>query len=1098
MYGHGWKPTLTTHDGSRDFQRRDRDGWLWAECKAYSERLSVYAISPTLIMALIEDPHTVIVVSRSHLNNNAARHLSAYQSISTKRIIALDGLVLDNAILGTGLHKKYFSFSTLPAIPQTRLQINTSVSPDALSDPAERDLVPYANLARAKRPIFSVRGGFVRIDFCIKNLSHVDGSKLKLSVNANSLSRSLRLVSFGGRKGASFTVLKIPPAGIVQTSLIVQPREASHSLALPTIKATGEGVPDQEIETGTLAVSHLYQIDIAGRKHRKILREASSFLRGRRRTVTVVLEGASGTGKSRLALEIAKAGVEEGQRCHIYDPEFEDAKAADHVVRDLIADLSELPRLPDIGKEKADNGTASSLFASVLARALYDQTFDIWKHVNEVVCGIMSLPQNTPTLLVVDNIQFTDDRFIDFIEGLILQLKHTHSKRFIIVLAVNTDFVAPESQMAELLRKLRSWSADPNAANAVYHSVLPEFDIDDVAEFIQAALSGTKSSPHAIRFYEKTLKLIIDRVQPRPLNLWQTLMYLVDEGLLTYEEDRLELKGDHTLLSRLSDIPAKLHDLLALRWHRIRQNCTREGIRPSELDATAQAAYLLGSDTQGQLLSAGATERAVGSLLKAGILVSNRAGRIQFFHAQVFNFFRDRFRTLDGETAKQLKQNFETNKIARAKFQQYFLLCHFAKAVTGAVLIATVRELDRNGLTVDYWRQYCDALLSYLIEPSRSLGKTSIQGVTLVGQWQQRFESLKVGATTLRSFLTGRILRSSRKSLPGDVLFAFYTTAINAFLAIYEDEEALELITVALRDLEQCRFLAPNRRDAALGTILNRQAATLKNFGYVEEALAAGRDALARFERIKDYSMVVETHFDIASILLGTRERGSEARQLLEDGCKIFRLHQTTMREPTPCRYFYIRAEMAIQDHDFLKAYEFCTAGTHHAERVGNHFWGIRLILLDVTARLLKGGRSRKNLDQVRRLLLNARDWSNVSHAERSRWAISYLEGKYWTLAREPTLAGKAFCDAMVSLGKRLRTPEQVAWRRHVLKDIAVTCRREGIDLDESTMSLLVNQGVRAELSEIVSMSDRDFKTFQQSRVREAAFSRGTQTIEST
>lgn len=108
LYGRGWRATQETRDGSRDFEKRDQHGWLWAECKAYKERLSVYVISPTLVMALIEEPHTVIVVSRSQLNDNAVRHLAAFQRASGKRIVALDGTVLDSAVLGTGLFGSFF------------------------------------------------------------------------------------------------------------------------------------------------------------------------------------------------------------------------------------------------------------------------------------------------------------------------------------------------------------------------------------------------------------------------------------------------------------------------------------------------------------------------------------------------------------------------------------------------------------------------------------------------------------------------------------------------------------------------------------------------------------------------------------------------------------------------------------------------------------------------------------------------------------------------------------------------------------------------------------------------------------------------------
>src|SRR6202040_4162464 len=94
------------------------------------------------------------------------------------------------------------------------------------------------------------------------------------------------------------------------------------------------------------------------------------------------------------------------------------------------------------------------------------------------------------------------------------------------------------------------------------------------------------SSPKATRLYERTLSLIIRRVQPRPLNLWQSLMYLADEGVLSLEDDRLKLTGGEQLLSRLDNIPTRLHDLLQLRWVRIRKSSKMRGIAEPELDRT--------------------------------------------------------------------------------------------------------------------------------------------------------------------------------------------------------------------------------------------------------------------------------------------------------------------------------------------------------------------------------------------------------------------------------------------------------------------------------------------------------------------------------
>lgn len=1082
LYGEGWRSTAVTRDGSRDYEKRDQDKWLWAECKAYSDRLSIYVISPTLVMAVIERPDAVIVISRSHLNANAVRHLAAFESAAGKKIVALDGSVLDDAILGTGLSDRYFPELNKQVRALSGVLIQQSITPDAFRDPAQMHMVAGSRIAR--QPVAVVRYGLIRIDLILRNLSALQARMLRLEIVRTTLDPSLRLVSFGQAKTDHEISISIPPAGIVRKSLIVEARTARELLELPTILAKVKGAPDRYIKTGSAQVSHLYQIELVGKDHRRILKLCRSFLRGRRQPVVICTEGTSGSGKTRLLSEIAKHGLSEGFRCHFYNPEFEDVKAAENVLRDLIADLNELPRL--VNEESDAEIPSQESENSSLIRALYDPTFALWDNLADVVAGVVSLLIRKPTLLVIDNLQFTDNRFIDFINALIVQLRHAGNRKIALVLSINTDFVPPGSRVSELLMRLRAESKDYERGRTICHTQLKDFGLDDVAEFISKALSGPRSSATAALLYEKTLQLLVRNVEPKPLNLWQSLMYLADEGVLSVEDDRFTVSGKQLLGSHVENIPVGLDDLLELRWRRIRENESRHGLSANEMERTVRALYFLGSDTSEHLLAFGATRKAIDRLVRLGILLNQSGGLIQFFHGQVFAFFRRRFLTLRKGIAKGLTSRFRSLELSNAKFQQYFIVSHFAGEVSPASLKNTVQKLKQTGLTRDYWRQYARLLFLYLNEPQRKLSATSLTGVTLLGIWQQRLESLQSGQTLLIDFLIQRVLPVSRKSTPGPALFDFYTATINACLAVYEDERAVEVITVALNDLRLSRFPDRKSRNASLASVLNRKAATLKNFGRIEEALEAGFEALRRFEAIRDYSMVVETLFDLGSVSVGLPEPNN-ANELFERGCELFKAHQAEMREPAGCRHFYVSARLAIKRHDFDTAHEHCSRGARHAERLGISFWGIRLVLLEAIARLLTA-HSRRDFKIVNELMIKARDWANISHAERSRVALSYIDGKLFVKLGEPRRAADAFAEAVVNLALRLRTPEQLAWKSPLLVDIVATCRRYNLKLDPEVLALLNSSALRAELDEIRNMSEQLFKAFERRRATGATF----------
>ena len=151
--------------------------------------------------------------------------------------------------------------------------------------------------------------------------------------------------------------------------------------------------------------------------------------------------------------------------------------------------------------------------------------------------------------------------------------------------------------------------------------------------------------------------------------------------------------------------------------------------------------------------------------------------------------------------------------------------------------------------------------------------------------------------------------------------------------------------------------------------------------------------------------------------------------------------------------------------------------------------------MLEAIARLLAGAK-KGDLKVVNELLIKARDWANVSHAERSRTALSYLDGKLLVGMKEYGRATDAFSEAVRTLALRLTTPEQIACRADLLIDIASTCRRYHLDLDPNAISLLKNSGVRSQILEIQSMSNELFDTFEQKRIKRAEFSNRGQIIE--
>lgn len=96
-----WYRTRTSYDGKRDFAYPDdpeTPDLKWAECKNYTDNLSINIISPTLVMGAIDKIKSIIFFSYSELNENAVEGLLRYTQTTGTEIKIFDGLILESLI----------------------------------------------------------------------------------------------------------------------------------------------------------------------------------------------------------------------------------------------------------------------------------------------------------------------------------------------------------------------------------------------------------------------------------------------------------------------------------------------------------------------------------------------------------------------------------------------------------------------------------------------------------------------------------------------------------------------------------------------------------------------------------------------------------------------------------------------------------------------------------------------------------------------------------------------------------------------------------------------------------------------------------------
>lgn len=97
-----WHRTQETNDGKKDFFRYINGNFNeqeWAECKNYANNLSINILSPTMVMAALENIKTVYFFSRSPLNYNAVESVVRYSQTTGKKVYIIDGKLLEAYIV---------------------------------------------------------------------------------------------------------------------------------------------------------------------------------------------------------------------------------------------------------------------------------------------------------------------------------------------------------------------------------------------------------------------------------------------------------------------------------------------------------------------------------------------------------------------------------------------------------------------------------------------------------------------------------------------------------------------------------------------------------------------------------------------------------------------------------------------------------------------------------------------------------------------------------------------------------------------------------------------------------------------------------------
>ena len=1067
-----WARTLESHDKGRDYEVVIGGNKYWAECKAHEKNLSYHILSPHLIMARIHKVNVFLIFSLSPLNKNAVPIIANFQRSSKEKILCYDGDSLDQLILSN--KKLFYSIfgkqTNVPISLSSYFDVYTSYSTDAWIQPRDDDFSLLAPTSEEKH-IELKNHSIIRLDLAFK---HTGEQQEMLEISASSETKNAYQISFitddSDDKHSASEVASNPihsnslSVELVQNGLthciaMFKPTYTSQTHPLPQLEIRSRAT-DQDVKKtvkGTVTISNLYQINIIGVKSNNIIRAVKSDIMTARAPKFHLIHGASGVGKSRILEEIATQAVSSNYKIRIFDLEYSNADKSWTTIRNVLDTFFDLPGLHDINNMPDEDHWDDSLKPYWRHIKENAGTKLKWKNIENLVDAALKAAQDCRILLIIDNLQYANNGLVEFLQGVWDKIEHATTYRIQVVASYNTDMSVSNTAPSEMFEWLKLKAGNQSMSQTVTVSELPQFTSAEVEDFVSTCITGKSQSEQSQGIHKRIIDIIKQKVEPKPLNLWQSMFYLIDGEVLVWNGENLSLQDleQRSLLSHLNDLPETLVGLLKVRWNtniKLAEKVFGSSAK-DKLRTAVAVGFTLNQSQQQEWHRFGVNKEEINFLTSAGFLTRDSGAIIKFFHQQLFHFFASEVLKYPRKILSAVRRNLNIETTDRHRYQQYFLISRALDDVSEVTLHTIVDRAEMDGITEEYGKAFSKELSEAVIA-AKGVGQYTLKGGLVACEGLQRWSSFPhaIGVYKQINYLLHRHRTDANLT---QLKTEFFLKGAATYLAIRQDNFAYEWVKLAEASAVESDFQNQDTYMLTKGMILYRKASIEKNFSNFNKAEQNCTEALDIFKTLTDKTMCVKAHFDLSEILWAA-EKMDEAKIWLEKGIATFEANREQIIAPTPSRYFISKMLLNLLEKRFYDAALSGHEGLRYAAKVQDHFWETYLrILLLVEELLSQFPITRHQLSRLLSDLKEAESQSMICGNNRKKAALEYLRGKIQLENGNHAPALDSFRRCFETLAHQNPEFKQMKKRESTLTDIVISCRLRGANLTFADLQIL-------------------------------------------
>lgn len=549
LFDGNWIPTQKTWDGGKDFYKEDQNGLDWAECKIYKTNLDIKTIGKTLVMVIIKDNvKNLYFFSFSPMVSTAYEQLAQFAKNSNINIIVYDDIKLEELILNSQEATRIY----FPDIIKTDYKFNNKDTIYTnLSTDIDVSIIDVENIDKHKerKEKLLYNKTFIFEIIIINNSISQKTYKIDFS---NIKKSEIKLWLLSDLNSFAYDEFKLQGCEIKSIELFLKSRSIGKK-TIPEIDIqliqNNRVIDTVQTQRKDIEVNFISHPSLVGLKLEKTIKNFGTKISTNNKLCVYTISGISGVGKTRLSAEFLDQLLSQNYSIFTYD-----CNRPEHYLTSLFLQslLSYLYKIPVIHDEPQD--TTFDLLTNLIKMTKKINESDIDDIVDLLIKGIKKYRIS----IVIDNVQSLNSLTFKILSKLYKDLYKLNTQTSIIFI-FNLDELPLNSSSKIFLDKLKD-------DNRITQIEINEFEDHEAKQFIDNLIKFENSEQRFSELYPETVKLIIEHIGKKALNLFQTILYLSDENLILLEGDYFLIKNIEKFYSAITGLNSNITTIIDKRY----------------------------------------------------------------------------------------------------------------------------------------------------------------------------------------------------------------------------------------------------------------------------------------------------------------------------------------------------------------------------------------------------------------------------------------------------------------------------------------------------------------------------------------------------